>query len=147
VESGKLDIDRVRQHARKALDAAMPLVQQAIAAEMKYGEAELFAPLPWWDALGAGVYAFNRKRLGLHMALVQGKTDKLDNIEAVAEFLPEQQAYDVQLLERDSGALLNRVQWLLVPDLGPSRVQAWVDLSECLRQAGIALREQQAKYH
>ena len=147
VESGKLDIDRVRQHARKALDAAMPLVQQAIAAEMKYGEAELFAPLPWWDALGAGVYAFNRKRLSLNLALLQSRYDKMDAVEAVAEYLPEQQAYDVQLRDRDSGSQISQLQWLLVPDLGPSRVQAWVDLSECLRQAGISLREQQAKYH
>lgn len=147
VERGKLDVDRVRKHARQALDAAMPQVQQAIAAEMKYGEAELFAPLPWWDALGAGVYAFNRKRLGLHLALLQSKHEKLDHLEALAAYQPEHQAYDIVFQDKASGEQQGKLQWQLVPDLAPSRVHAWVDLAECLRAAGIALKEQQARYH
>jgi len=147
VERGKLDMDKVRANARKALDAAMPLVQQALAGEMLFGEAELFSPLPWWEALTAGAHAYNRKRLGLTVAVAAGLHGKADGIEAVAEYLPEHQAYDVQLLSRDNGALLGRSPWLLVPDLAPSRIQAWHELSECLRAADISLREQAPRFH
>ncbi|WP_174875365.1 hypothetical protein [Vogesella oryzae] len=147
VERGKLEMERVRSHARKALDAAMPLVQQALASEMMFGEAELFSPLPWWEALAAGVHAYNRKRLGLTVAVAVGVNGKPDGLEAVAEYLPEHQAYDVQLLAQESGKLLGRTPWLLVPDLAPSRIQAWHDLSECLKGADITLREQAPRFH
>ncbi|MDN0085514.1 hypothetical protein QU487_22720 [Crenobacter sp. SG2305] len=139
VERGTLSMEQARLFGRKALDAAMPLVQQAIAAEMEYGEAELFAPMPWWEALSSGVRAWNRKRLGLTVALVAGQLGGIDKLEAVAEYQPEQTAFNVQVVNAEDGALLGVAPWLLVPDVAPDREFAYSDLAECLAEVGIPL--------
>jgi hypothetical protein len=147
VERGALPIDQARQLSRKALDAVMPLVQQAIGAEMEYGEAELFAPLPWWEALSAGVRAWNRKRLGLTVALIASKVGGLQDLEAVAEYQPEMQGYEVGLKLQGKDALLARSPWLMVPDVAPDKDASWKDLCDCLREADIPLSETIVKLH
>jgi hypothetical protein len=147
VERGALPIDQARQLSRKALDAVMPLVQQAIGAEMEYGEAELFAPLPWWEALSAGVRAWNRKRLGLTVALIASKVGGLQDLEAVAEYQPEMQGYEVGLKLQGKDELLARSPWLLVPDVAPDKDASWKDLCDCLREADIPLSETIVKLH
>lgn len=147
VERGALPVDQARQLSRKALDAVMPLVQQAIGAEMEYGEAELFAPLPWWEALSAGVRAWNRKRLGLTVALIASKVGGLQDLEAVAEYQPELQGYEVGLKLQGSDALLARSPWLMVPDVAPDKDATWKDLCDCLREADIPLSETIVKLH
>lgn len=145
VERGKLPLAQVRRHAREALDATMPLVQQALSAEMVYGEAELFMPLPWWEALAAGTAAYNRKRFALTMAVLSG-SELPDGLHAEAEYQPEHQAYDVRLLG-GSQQLLAHTPWLLTPDLSPDRSLVWQDLQSCLRQAGIPVTEHAPKLH
>lgn len=147
VERGVLSHDKVRQFARKALDAAMPLVQQAISQEMEYGEAELFAPLPIWDALEAGVRAWNRKRLGLTVALASAGLAHLRELEAVAEYQPELQGYEVALKRKQSDEVIARTPWLVVPDVASDRMACWRDLAECMQEAGIALSERQTRWH
>ena len=147
VERGALPVDQARQLSRKALDAVMPLVQQAIGAEMEYGEAELFAPLPWWEALSAGVRAWNRKRLGLTVALIASKVGGLQDLEAVAEYQPEMQGYEVALKLQGSDELLARSPWLVVPDVAPDKDVTWQDLCDCLREADIPLSETIVKLH
>ncbi|OWY39032.1 hypothetical protein CEK28_09080 [Xenophilus sp. AP218F] len=147
VERGALPMDKARKLSRKALDAAMPLVQQAVAAEMEYGEAELFAPLPWWDALAAGMRAWNRKRLGMSVALLAASQGGIDKLEAVAEYQPEIQGYEVGLRIKGREGAAAQVPWLLVPDVAPDRDFAWRDLSDCLREAGIPLSESVARLH
>ncbi|WP_159879748.1 hypothetical protein [Aquitalea denitrificans] len=147
VERGALPVDQARQLSRKALDAVMPLVQQAIGAEMEYGEAELFAPLPWWESLSAGVRAWNRKRLGLTVALIANKVGGLQDLEAVAEYQPEMQGYEVGLKLQGSDELLARSPWLMVPDVAPDKDATWKDLCDCLREADIPLSETIVKLH
>ncbi|NDV11929.1 hypothetical protein [Crenobacter caeni] len=146
VERGVLDAQAVRQKARKALDATMPLVQQAISNEMEYGEAELFAPLPIWEALEAGVRAWNRKRLGLTVAVAAAGLAHLRDLEAVAEYQPELQGYEIALKAR-GGEAIARTPWLVVPDVASDRQACWQDLAECMQEAGIALTEQQTRWH
>ncbi|OHX13761.1 hypothetical protein [Chromobacterium sphagni] len=147
VERGALPMDKARRLARKALDASMPLVQQAIAAEMEYGEAELFAPLPWWDALSSGMHAWNRKRLGVSAALLAASQGGIDKLEAVAEYQPEIQGYEVSLRVKGNDEIAARVPWLLVPDVAPDREASWRDLSDCLREAGVPLSQSVARLH
>lgn len=147
VERGAIPMEKARRLARKALDAAMPVVQQAIGAEMEYGEAELFAPLPWWEALNSGVQAWNRKRLGITVALVAASAGGLPEIEAVAEYQPETQGYQVSLKRKDQDEVLAYTPWMLVPDVAPERERAWRDLCDCLKEAGIPLSERVARLH
>ena len=147
VERGALPMDVARQHSRRALDAVMPLVQQAIGAEMEYGEAELFAPLPWWEALRAGVQAWNRKRLGLTVAMLASRAGGLSDLEAVAEYQPELQGYEVGLKLKGRDEVLARSAWLMVPDVAPDREACWEDLCSCLREADIPLSETIVKLH
>jgi hypothetical protein len=147
VERGVLKHDQVRKLARKALDAAMPLVQQAISNEMEYGEAELFAPLPVWDALEAGVRAWNRKRLGLTVASSAAGLGNLRELEAVAEYQPELQGYDVALRKANSDEIIARTPWLVVPDVASDRQACWQDLVDCMKDAGITLTERQTRWH
>ncbi|RQW28638.1 hypothetical protein EHS17_04165 [Rhodobacteraceae bacterium CH30] len=146
-ERGVLRHEQVRKLSRKALDAAMPLVQQAISREMEYGEAELFAPLPIWDALEAGVRAWNRKRLGLTVAIAASSLASLRELEAVAEYQPELQGYDVALRRSQSKEIIARTPWLVVPDVASDRQACWQDLVDCMQEAGIALSEQQTRWH
>ncbi|MBI3146059.1 MAG: hypothetical protein HYZ18_12550 [Pseudogulbenkiania sp.] len=147
VERGVLTVERVRQLGRKALELTMPVVQQAIASEMEYGEAELFTPLPWWEALSAGVQAWNRKRLGMTVALVAAGQGGLQELEAVAEYQPEMQGYEVGLKLKGSEEIVARTPWMLVPDVAPDRELAFHDLASCLKEAGIPLSERLARLH
>ncbi|WP_233492856.1 hypothetical protein [Chromobacterium sp. ATCC 53434] len=147
VERGALPPDKARRLARRALDSAMPLVQQAISAEMEYGEAELFAPLPWWEALSSGMRAWNRKRLGISVALLATGQGGMDKLEAVAEYQPEIQGYEVGLRIKGRDEIAARVPWLVVPDVAPDRDASWRDLAECLREAGIPLSQSVARLH
>jgi len=147
LERGALPIDQARQLSRKALDAVMPLVQQAIGAEMEYGEAELFAPMPWWESLHAGICAWNRKRLGLTVALIASKLGGLRDLEAIAEYQPEMQGYEVGLKLRGRDEILARAPWLMVPDVAPDKDACWQDLCACLREADIPLSETILKLH
>ncbi|QEL57647.1 hypothetical protein [Chromobacterium paludis] len=147
VERGALPMEKARRLARRALDVAMPLVQQAVAAEMEYGEAELFAPLPWWEALNSGMRAWNRKRLGVTAALLASSQGGLDKLEAVAEYQPEIQGFDVMLRVKGSEEAAARVPWLVVPDVAPDRDAAWRDLADCLREAGVPLSQSVARLH
>ncbi|MGC0154891.1 hypothetical protein ACPRNU_20730 [Chromobacterium vaccinii] len=147
VERGALPPDKARRLARRALDSAMPLVQQAISAEMEYGEAELFAPLPWWEALSSGMRAWNRKRLGISVALLATGQGGMDKLEAVAEYQPEIQGYEVGLRIKGRDEIAARVPWLVVPDVAPDRDASWRDLADCLREAGIPLSQSVARLH
>lgn len=147
VERGALPMDKARRLARRALDVAMPLVQQAVAAEMEYGEAELFAPLPWWEALSSGMRAWNRKRLGVTAALLAASQGGIDKLEAVAEYQPEIQGFDVALRVKGRDEVEARVPWLVVPDVAPDRDAAWRDLADCLREAGMPLSQSVARLH
>jgi len=147
VERGALPPDQARRLARKALDAAMPLVQQAVGAEMEYGEAELFAPLPWWEAVQTGVRAWNRKRLGVTAALLAASAGGVQELEAVAEYQPELQGYEVGFRLRGREESAAHAPWLVTPDVAPERDEAWRDLAECLKEAGIPLSETLAKFH
>jgi hypothetical protein len=147
VERGALTVDKAKRQGRKALDAVMPLVQEAIGNQMEYGEAELFAPLPWWEALAAGTQAWNRKRLGLTVALVAASAGGLNGLEAVAEYQPEHYAYQILLKSRQNGEVLAHALWALVPDVAPERDEAWQDLAQCLKDAGIPLTEQASRLH
>jgi hypothetical protein len=147
VERGALPMDKARRLVRRALDVAMPLVQQAVAAEMEYGEAELFAPLPWWEALSSGMRAWNRKRLGVTAALLAASQGGIDKLEAVAEYQPEIQGFDVALRVKGRDEVEARVPWLVVPDVAPDRDAAWRDLADCLREAGMPLSQSVARLH
>ncbi|POA98828.1 hypothetical protein C2134_09600 [Chromobacterium sinusclupearum] len=147
VERGALPMDKARRLARRALDVAMPLVQQAVAAEMEYGEAELFAPLPWWEALSSGMRAWNRKRLGVTAALLAASQGGIDKLEAVAEYQPEIQGFEVALRVKGRDEVEARVPWLVVPDVAPDRDAAWRDLADCLREAGMPLSQSVARLH
>lgn len=148
VERGALPMEQARKNARRALDATMPLVQQAIGAEMEYGEAELFAPLPWWEALAAGVRAWNRKRLGMTVALVVGQLGgELHELEAVVEYQPELQGFDVGLRRRGGEDILAHVPWMTIPDVAPDRDFALADLASCLQDGDIPLIEQASRLH
>jgi hypothetical protein len=147
VERGSLPADQAKRLARKALDAAMPLVQDAVGAEMEYGEAELFAPMPWWDALATGVGGVNRKRLGLTLALAAAHLGGMTDIEAEAEYQPELQGYEVCLRRMGQPEVVARLPWLLVPDVAPDRERAWADLAFCLREAEVPLTERIARLH
>lgn len=147
VERGTLPVEQARRLARRALDAVMPLVQDAIGAEMEYGEAELFAPLPWWEALASGVSGVNRKRLGLTLALAAAHLGGMSGIEAEAEYQPEQLCYEVSLRKLGRPDVVARLPWLLVPDVAPDRERAWADLALCLREAGVPLTERVARLH
>jgi hypothetical protein len=147
VERGALSEERARRMGRKALDAVMPLVQEAIGNQMEYGEAELFAPLPWWEALSAGTRAWNRKRLGITVALVAASAGGLQGLEALAEYQPEHYAYQILLKSKSSGEVLAHALWALVPDVAPERDEAWKDLASCVKEAGIPLSEQASRLH
>ncbi|POZ61063.1 hypothetical protein [Chromobacterium alticapitis] len=147
VERGALPVDKARRLGRRALDVAMPLVQQAIAAEMEYGEAELFAPMPWWEALSSGMRAWNRKRLGVTAALLASRQGGLDKLEAVAEYQPEIQGFDVLLRVKGLEEAEAHAPWLVTPDVAPDRDAAWKDLADCLREAGIPLSQSVARLH
>ncbi|TCP11867.1 hypothetical protein EV683_11192 [Crenobacter luteus] len=147
VERGALPLDKAKRLGRKALDAVMPLVQEAIGAEMEYGEAELFAPLPWWEALSAGTRAWNRKRLGVTVALVAASAGGLAGLEAVAQYQPEHYAYQVLIKASGKDEVLAHAPWALVPDVAPDKEAAWEDLAQCLKEAGIPLSEQSSRLH
>ena len=145
VERGKLTIDMLRAHAAAVLDAAMPMVQNALAAEMNYGEAELFMPLPWWDAMAAGTYAYNRKRVALAMATLS--PDDAGSLRAEAVYQPEGPMYEVTIHHQEKNVLRARIPWLLAPDLAPAKLGAWLDLQSCMQLLGIPVREVSAKLH
>ncbi|WP_243729370.1 hypothetical protein [Paludibacterium purpuratum] len=147
VERGTLSQEQARRHARKALDAVMPFVQDAVGAEMEYGEAELFAPLPWWEALAGGVGGINRKHLSLTLALAVAHGGRVSELRAEAEYQPEHQAYEVLLYRIGRDEAVARLPWLLVPDVAPDRARAWGDLSHCLAEAGIPLAERLSRLH
>ncbi|WP_252346157.1 hypothetical protein [Paludibacterium sp. B53371] len=147
VERGALPPDQARRHARKALDAVMPLVQEAIGREMEYGEAELFAPMPWWEALASGIGSVNRKRLGLTLALCGAQLGGLKALHAEAEYQPEHLSYEVLLRESGREEVVARLPWLLVPDVAPDRSRALDDLTYCLREAGVPLAERISRLH
>jgi hypothetical protein len=147
VERGTLPLAQARRLARQALDAVMPEMAEAIGGDMPYGEAELFAPLPWWEALETAVHGWNRKRLGLTVALVASQEGGLDELEAIAEYAPDQHGYQVALKVRGKETISARTVWLMVPDLAPDRECAWQDLADCLREAGIPLSERLARLH
>ena len=147
VERGALPLDQARRCGRKALEAVMPLIQDAVSAEMEYGEAELFAPLPWWDALAAGIGGMNRKRLGLTLALSSVHFGGRSGLEAEAEYQPETQGYEVVLMQAGTDNVVARTLWLLVSDVAPDRERAWADLANCMREAGIPLRERTPRLH
>lgn len=146
VERGVLPVEQAKRMGRKALDAVMPLVQEAIGSQMEYGEAELFAPLPWWEGLSAATRAWNRKRLGITVALVAASVGGLQGLEAVAEYQPEHYAYQI-LLKSTAGEVLAHAMWALEPDVAPEREHAWQDLAMCLQEAGIPLSEQASRLH
>jgi len=147
VERGSLTVDQARRCGRKALAAVMPRVQDAISAEMEFGEAELFAPLPWWDALAAGIGGVNRKRLGLTLALAAAQMAGSGGLQALAEYQPELQGYEVSLSPLGQNVVLARTIWLLVSDVAPDRERAWADLAACLSDGGIPLIERVARLH
>jgi hypothetical protein len=147
VERGALPAEQAKRCARKALDAVMPLVQDAIGAEMEYGEAELFAALPWWEALSAGVGGVNRKRLGLTLALAAAHLGGMTDIEAEAEYQPELQGYEVCLRKSGRPEVIAHLPWLLVPDVAPDRERAWSELELCMREAGVPLTERITRLH
>ncbi|TCW33487.1 hypothetical protein EV669_1013 [Gulbenkiania mobilis] len=147
IERGAVPADRVRTHARRALESAMPVVQEAIAREMEYEEAELFAPQPWWDALENTVKAWNRKRLATSMALLAATAGTLSGLKAEVEYQPEQQAYDLRLHPENQPTLEVRVNWVVQPDVAPDREAAYADLAACLAEAGIPLSERIGRIH
>ena len=147
VERGALPQDQARRLARQALEASMPIVQRAVGAEMECGEAELFSPLPWWESVRTGVRAWNRKRLGVTAALLAASAGGLQELEAVAEYRPEMQGYEVIFSLRGRDGAAAHAPWLVTPDVAPEREEAWRDLSECLKEAGIPLSETVAKFH
>lgn len=147
VERGALPREQARRCARKALDAVMPLVQDAVAAEMEYGEAELFAPMPWWEAMAAGISGVNRKRLGLTVALAAAHLGSTADLVAEAEYQPELLCYDISLHRADRPDVIARAGWMLVCDVAPDRERAWGELSSCLQEAGIPLTERIARLH
>jgi hypothetical protein len=147
VERGALSAEQARRCGRKALEAVMPLVQDAIGAEMEYGEAELYAPLPWWDALAAGIGSMNRKRLGLTLALSSARIGGKDGLEAEIEYQPEMLAFDVVIRQTGLDAAVARTTWMLVSDVAPDRDRAWGDLAGCLQEAGIPFKERLSRLH
>ncbi len=147
VERGSLNVDSARRFGRRALDAILPSIQEAISSEMEYGEAEIFAPLPWWEALAAGVMAANRKRLGLTVAMVLGKETSVSHLEAIVTYQPELSGYEIALRRLGQDAVLAVAPWLLVPDVAPDRRVAFDDLKRCLEQAGLKLVERAARLH
>jgi len=147
VERGSLEPGQARRRGRKALEAVISLVQDALGAEMEYGEAELYAPMPWWDALEAGINGMNRKRLGLSLALTAAQVGSYAGLQAEAEYQPELQGYEVVLRQTATDTVLARSVWLLVSDVAPDRERAWNTLSGCMREAGINLTERSARLH
>jgi hypothetical protein len=140
-------MEQARRCARKALEAVMPLVQDAISAEMEFGEAELFSPLPWWDALAAGISGLNRKRLGLMLALAAAHLGENSGLQVSAEYQPELQGYELTLKQSGKEAPVARIIWLLVSDVAPDREKAWADLAACLSEVHIPLTESIARLH
>lgn len=147
VERAALSPEAARKGGRKALSAVLPLVQEAISSEMEYGEAELYAPMPWWDALSAGIGGINRKRLGLLLALLAAQLGSYQGLVAEAEYQPEQQGYLVTVRQSESQLEVGRSVWLLVSDIAPDRELAWAGLSAFLREAGISLTELSSRLH
>jgi hypothetical protein len=147
VEHGALSLDQARRCGRKALEAAMPLIQEAISNEMPYGEAELCAPLPWWDALAAGIGGVNRKRLGATLARLALRSGGSAGVFAVADYKPDIQGYGLSFYLDASEAPLARTEWLLTADIAPDKQQAWNELSTCFREAGIVLTERFTHLH
>jgi hypothetical protein len=147
VERGAVAADQARRLGRKVLEAVRPLVQDAIGAEMEYGEAELYSPLPWWDAVSSGIGGMNRKRLGLTLAMVAGQRGGLHGLEAEAAYQPELQGYLVIVRQAASQIEVARALWLLVADIAPDRERAWADLAACMLEAGIKLTEQRSRLH
>jgi hypothetical protein len=147
VERGALPMDQARRCARKTLEAVMPLVQEAISAEMEFGEAELFCPLPWWDALTAGIGGMNRKRLGMALALAHAHLGEGRSLVAQAEYQPELQGYELTFKQEGRDEAVARTVWMLVSDVAPDRERAWADLASCLRDARIPLTENIARLH
>lgn len=145
VERDKLPLAKVRELSQGLLEQAMPMVQQAVAAEMPYAEAELFLPLPWWEALATGVYAYNRKRFALNMAMLS-VANNTNSLAAIAEYQPELQAFDVKIQD-DDGKTLSSLSWLVTPDLHPDRRIAWLDMRDFFRQMGISIQELAPRLH
>lgn len=147
VERDALTAEQARRHGRRALEAVLPAVQEAIALEMPYGEAELYAPLPWWEALAAGTGGMNRRRLGLTLAVVAAQLGSLQQVVAQAEYQPEAQGYHVVFRHAEHGGELASTSWLLVQDLAPDRERGWAALSASMQEAGIPLTELSLKLH
>lgn len=143
---GMISTDSVQQHSRELLDIVMPLVLSAVRQDMPYGEAELFAPLPWWESLSSGVRTYNRKRLGMTIALVAAATGGAGELEAVAEFQPGTFEYEVgiRVAGRD---IIAKSPWWLTPDVVPNKQEAWLELSEYLEESGIPLSEIEVRLH
>ncbi len=147
VERGTLSLDSARRFGRRALDAILPSIQEAISSQMEYGEAEIFAPLPWWDAVSAGVMAANRKRLALTVTMIAGPDVTPAQLEALVTYQPELAGYEITLRRQGSDKVLAVSPWLMVPDVAPDRHAALEDLRRCLDQAGLSLVERAARLH
>lgn len=143
LERGALTTEKAQRLASKALEAVMPIVQESLAEKMPYVEAELFAPLPWWQALGTAVGAFNRRRLGLTLALLSAHGHEPKTLRAVIEYQPDHLAYDIGL--HGDEPRLAHTPWLLVPDMAPDRERALSDLLDCLRESGVTAFEQSSR--
>lgn len=140
LERGALTVEKARRLASKTLSAAMPVIQDALTEQMPYAEAELFAPLPWWQSLVTAVGAFNRRRLGLTLALLATHGHEPSALRVVIEYLPERLAYIVIFRDKASSHLA-QAPWLVVPDIAPDRVRAQEDLIDCLRESGVTTFE------
>ncbi|MEN3810846.1 hypothetical protein ABD440_10455, partial [Chromobacterium piscinae] len=99
------------------------------------------------EALSSGMRAWNRKRLGISVALLATSQGGIEKLEAVAEYQPEIQGYEVGLRLKGSDEIAARVPWLVVPDVAPDRDASWRDLADCLKEAGIPLSQSVARLH
>lgn len=147
VEKGKLSKGVLHGREKSIVEAVMPIINEVLGKQMEYHEAELLAPLPWWEAISVGTMAWNRKRLGLTLGFAIATIGTEMELEAVIEYQPEAVAYAVDFRESGKDTILARTFWLVVPDVVPDRMAALKVLQSCLREVGVNVVENVIRLH
>lgn len=144
VERTALSKEQAHHCAETVLDTLSPIVQNAMMSEMEISQAELLAPLPWWNALNTGIEYHNRKRLELTFALAMAHFGDTNKWLVEAKYQPETLSYEVDFKQLNTDAVV-RMDWLLTPDLAPDKDHAWKMLSAGLYEMGLSVQERIAQ--
>jgi hypothetical protein len=134
VARGSLTPDK-RPAGNLLLDAAMPVVENALDETIEYGEATLFAPEPLWESLATGTQEYNLRRLFFTVTVLE-KSVGLDGIKVSIEYQPDALAFQLSF-KHAKGHELTGFAWLLPPDLAPDRDAALESLHHALMSLGL----------